>query len=322
MIQHETAFDLFQRLNIRGDDQYQSIIARLNRYYEILFPNGFNTQGQLIELLDNNRIITKTFLHGFISDYIDYMKYRNDLLHLPLKSEEILSNSPRANKDSAQSTISILEVQLNFNESITFLYIDTEFKECPFNDSKYIQWFDCETSSQLICTLLRMEQSCFIVNPNHRFILIIDSSTQVPINDYFYTTTPTHVMPIDENKLLTVQWHMILYRLIMKYKLSCILIEHLDVNTPMFDTIIGKRDEKLTKQMSKNKDVHGQFSEFAFGRLMTSEHYMNDWNNQLDYRQISGTDMMKFLNEPKQSSLFSLSLINNEELNDNDENIP
>ncbi|CAF1331846.1 unnamed protein product [Rotaria magnacalcarata] len=257
----------------------------------------------------------------FISDNIGYTKYRNELLHLPLKAEEILSNSPRANKDSVQSVLPTLDIKLNFNESITFLYIDTEFKEYPFRDNKPIEWYDCQTSSQLISTLVRMEQSCFIVNPNHLFILIIDSSTQVSVNDYFNTTSRTHVMSIEENTLLTVQRHTILYRLIMKYKLSCILIEHLDVNIPMFDTVIGKRDEKSTKQMSRTKDVQSQLSEFAFRRLTNSEHYRNDWNNQLDYRQITGSDMMKFLNEPKRSPLFSLSLLNNEELNDQDENI-
>ena len=88
--------------------RYECIIDRLNRYHQILFPNGFNNQSQLIELLDKNRIITKIFLHGFISDYIDYMKYRNQLLLLPFKSDEILLNSPQANKDSVESNILVL----------------------------------------------------------------------------------------------------------------------------------------------------------------------------------------------------------------------
>jgi hypothetical protein len=91
-------------------------------------------------------------------------------------------------------------------------------------------------------------------------------------------------MPIEENKLLTVQRHTLLCHLIIKYKLSCILVEHLDSDTPMFDTIIGKRAKK-------SKEMHIPFSEFAFGRLMTSEHYMM---NQFQYRQIRGTDMMNF----------------------------
>ncbi|CAF1337293.1 unnamed protein product [Rotaria sordida] len=309
MIKHETAFDLFQRLNIKDENKYEFIIDRLNRYHQILFPNGFNNQSQLVELLDKNRTITKIFLHGFISDYIEYLKYRNELLLLPLISEEILSNSPQANKDSVESDVPTLQIKFNYNESITFLYIDTEYKECPFN-SEFLQWYDCETSTQLISTLLRIEQSCFITKPNHRFILIIDSSTQVPINDYFNTTTLTHVMSIEENKLLTVQWHKILYHLIIKYKLSCILIEHLDINTSIFDTIIGKRDEKFIKQNNKNKDIHIPLSEFAFGRLMNSEHYMNDWNNQLEYHQVHGNDIMNFQYESKHS-LPSLSLINN-----------
>ena len=141
MIKHESAFDLFQRLNVKNEINYQLNIDRLNRYHEILFPNGFNNQPQLIELLDNNRTMTKTFLHGFISDYIEYMKYRNELLLLPFKSEEILSNSPKANKDSVGSEMPILQAKLNYNESITFLYIDTEYKECQFN-SDFIQWYD------------------------------------------------------------------------------------------------------------------------------------------------------------------------------------
>lgn len=180
MIKNESAFDLFQRLNIKDENKCESIINRLNHYYEILFPNGFNNQSQLIELLDNNRIITKQFLHGFISDYIDYMNYRNQLLLLPLQSEEIISNSPQANKDSVESDIPTLEIKFHCDKSIIFLYIDTEYKECPFN-SQLIQWYDCETSTELIGTLLRFEHSCFITNPNQHYILIIDSSTQVSI---------------------------------------------------------------------------------------------------------------------------------------------
>jgi len=127
-------------------------------------------------------------------------------------------------------------------------------------------------------------------------------------------------MSIEENKLLTVQWHTILCHLIMKYKLSCILVEHLDMDTPMFDTIIGKRDERLIKRNSKNKEVHVSLPEFAFGRLMVSEHYMNNWNNQLEYRQVRGNDMMNFQYEPKHSSL-SMVLPDDEQMNDNDDTI-
>lgn len=178
MIKHESAFDLLQRLYIKDERRYQSIIDRLNRYHQILFPNNVNNNGQLIELLDKNRTLTKTFLHGFISDYIEYMKDRNELLLLPLKSEDTLLNSPRANKDIIQLEIPALQMKQNYNESIVFLYIDTEYKESPFN-SEFIHWYDCETSTQLISTLLRFEQSYFIPNPSQQFILIIDSSTQV-----------------------------------------------------------------------------------------------------------------------------------------------
>lgn len=109
-------------------------------------------------------------------------------------------------------------------------------------------------------------------------------------------------MPIEENKLLTIQWHTVLCHLIMKYNLSCILVEHLDIDSPIFDTIIRKRN-------SKHKEIHIPFSEFAFGRLMNSEHYMNSWNNQLDYRQIHGNEIMNFQYETKHS----MSLLDDEQ---------
>jgi hypothetical protein len=123
-------------------------------------------------------------------------------------------------------------------------------------------------------------------------------------------------MSIEENKLLTTQWHTILCHLLIKYRLSCILVEHLDVGTPMFDTVI----EKSIKRNSKTKEVHIPFSEFAFGRLMNNEHYTNNWNNQLEYRQIHGNEIMNFQYETKQSS-FTISLSNDEQIVDNDENI-
>lgn len=119
-------------------------------------------------------------------------------------------------------------------------------------------------------------------------------------------------MSIEENKLLTMQWHSILSDLIIKYKLTCILVEHLDIDTPMFDTIIGKRDERTIKRNSKNKELHIPFSEFAFGRLMNNEHYMNKWNNQLEYRQVHGNDMMNFQHS---------SLSNDERIDDSNEKI-
>ena len=80
----------------------------------------------------------------------------------------------------------------------------------------------------------------------------------------------------------------------------------------MLDTIIGKREDKLIKRTSKNKDLHIPFSEFAFGRLMNNEHYMNHWNNQLEYRQVHSNDMMNFQYEPKHS-LRSISSLNDDE---------
>ncbi len=124
-------------------------------------------------------------------------------------------------------------------------------------------------------------------------------------------------MSIEENKLLTIQWHTILCHLIVKYKLSCILVEHLDLDTPMFDTLIGKRDEKLIKRNSKTKESHIPFSEFAFGRLMHNEHYMM---NQLEYRQIRGYDMLNFQYEPKHSSL-AMSFPNDEQMDSNDNHL-
>ena len=140
MIKHESALNLFQRLNVKDDPKYPLIIDRLNRYYHLFFPNGLHRhRGQCIELLDSDRSATKTFLHGFITDYIEYMAYRNDLLRLPVKSNEILSMSPRANKDSVGSEIPILQTQLTYDESLTFLYIDTEYKHCPFS-SELVHW--------------------------------------------------------------------------------------------------------------------------------------------------------------------------------------
>lgn len=181
MIKHESALNIFQRINVKDDEECSLIIDRLNRYYHLFFPNGFSPhQGQCIELLDNDRTATKTFLHGFINDYIEYMAYRNDMLHLPVKSNEVLSLSPRANKDSVGSEVPILQTKLNHDESLTFLYIDTEYKQCPF-DGDIVHWYDCETSIELIGTLLRFEQAHFLLNPNQRCILIIDSSSQVRV---------------------------------------------------------------------------------------------------------------------------------------------
>ncbi|UJR09859.1 hypothetical protein I4U23_014081 [Adineta vaga] len=289
MIQHETALDLFQRLTIQDETKHQFLIDRLNRYHQLFFPKNLQNQNYLTEFLDQNRMMTKTFLHNFISDSIEYMKYQNELLLLPLKSEEIIFSSPQANKDSHTSEVPTLQMKVNYDKSITFLYIDTEYKECPF-DSEYVQWYDCQTSTDLISTLVRLEQSCFIQNPTQQFILIIDSSTQIPINDYFTSTTSSSVMSIEENKLLTIQWHTILCHLIQKYKFSCILIEHLDMDIPMFDRILGKRDEKSIRRNSKNKDLQISFSEFAFGRLMNSEHYIY----QFEYRQLRTNDLTNF----------------------------
>jgi hypothetical protein len=61
--------------------------------------------------------------------------------------------------------------------------------------------------------------------------------------------------------------------LIIKYKLSCILVEHRDIGTPMLDTIIRKQNERTVK---RNKDLQIPFSEFVFGRLMNNEHYINN----------------------------------------------
>ncbi|CAF3346378.1 unnamed protein product, partial [Rotaria sp. Silwood2] len=95
-------------------------------------------------------------------------------------------------------------------------------------------------------------------------------------------------------------------------------IKHLHLNPPIINTIITKLNKKFIKQNIKNKEIHISFSEFAFGRLMNSEHYMNNWNNQLEYHQVRGNDMMNFQYELKHSSS-SLSLLNNKQINDNDE---
>lgn len=124
-------------------------------------------------------------------------------------------------------------------------------------------------------------------------------------------STPTEVLSVDDNKQCTVQWHTLLYRLIIKYKLSCILVEHLDIDMPMFDLLVTKRDEKTMRRNSKNKDLHTPFSELAFGRLMASEHYNHEWKDQLEYRQIRGHEIIHFPYEFKRS-LSSLSLPNDE----------
>jgi hypothetical protein len=175
MIKSETASDLFQRLNSQPSEV---IIDRLNRYHQILFPNGSVIRPEIIELLDNNRLITKRFLHGFLSDYIDYLTDRTDRFQLPWQTDDILMNSPRANKDSVESDVPTLQIKSHFDSSIIFLYIDTEYKHYSF-DSPSIQWYDCETSTELLGTLLRFEQMYFIPNPHQRYILIIDSTTQV-----------------------------------------------------------------------------------------------------------------------------------------------
>ena len=177
MLAHESAVNLFQRLNRKTENRYDEIIQRLNRYHDLLFPHGF--QNQPIELLDQHRFETKRFLHGFIRDYVDYIKSRNELLILPFQTQDMFSNSPQANKDSVESEIPTLEFKFNYDQSIAFIYIDTESKECPFENNNTIEWYDCQTSSELASTLLRLEQSHFINTSDQHYVLIIDSSTQV-----------------------------------------------------------------------------------------------------------------------------------------------
>ncbi len=117
-------------------------------------------------------------------------------------------------------------------------------------------------------------------------------------------------MLIEENKLLTIQRHTIRCHLIIKYKLSCILVKYLAMDTSIFDTIISKQNER---QVKRNKDLQIPFSAFVFGRLMNNEHYINNWNNQLEYRQVHGNDMFNVQYQPK--------ILNDEQLNDNDETI-
>ena len=115
-------------------------------------------------------------------------------------------------------------------------------------------------------------------------------------------STPTEVLSVENNKQYTVQWHTLLYRLIIKYNLSCILVEHLDIEMSMFDLLLMKRDEKTRRRNSKNKDLHIPFSDLAFGRLMASEHYSHEWKDQLEYRQIRGHEMVHFSYELQRSS--------------------
>ena len=80
MIKHESALDLFQRLNVENKNPSELVIDRLNRYHEVFFPDGTIHRAQIIELLDSHRL---RFLHGFLSDYIECLNYRDDLLQLP-----------------------------------------------------------------------------------------------------------------------------------------------------------------------------------------------------------------------------------------------
>lgn len=141
MIEHENALDLFQRVHIKDEERYPSLIDRLNRSYQLFFPNASNHRhGQLIEFFDQHRIRTKHFLHAFISDYLQFIRYREDLLRHPFQSRETLvHSSPRANKDSVESDVPVLQTRFQSDRSITFLYIDTEFQECPF-DHPRVHW--------------------------------------------------------------------------------------------------------------------------------------------------------------------------------------
>jgi hypothetical protein len=139
MIKYESALDLFQRIQIKDVSDYSCLIDRLNRYSHLLFPDDSHNQGHLAELLDQHRTTTKKFLHGFISDYIEYWNHREALLKMSLQSNAFLSHSPQANKNSSGSNIPKLQPNMSYDESLMFLYIDTEYKACPFHSDR-VQW--------------------------------------------------------------------------------------------------------------------------------------------------------------------------------------
>ena len=136
MIEAESALDLFQRLQLRAD---ASFVERLNRSFHFFFPEKNVGRAQLVELFAKNRRATKTFLHQLIADYLQFVDERDDLLRQPFQKGETLSSSPRANKDSVESDVPVLRTTFDEQRPITFVYIDTESRECPF-DHRRVRW--------------------------------------------------------------------------------------------------------------------------------------------------------------------------------------
>ena len=98
--------------------------------------------------------------------------------------------------------------------------------------------------------------------------------------------TSEEVLSIDESKQLTVEWHLLLIRLIQKYKISAIIIDYLDVDLPL----IFKRDERTSRRNSKNKEIVHSLPDLSFARLMNNEHYFDRMKIQFDYRQIQNDE--------------------------------
>ena len=136
MIAQESGVDLFQRLNIKDENRYSELVDRLGRF----FPNGFQWErGEFIEYLSNDRMKTKKIINEFLDDYLELIKLGEESFNVVLKEVENLSQSPQANKDSVDSEIPILSSRFHFDRSVTFLYIDTEYKESMFNTDR-IHW--------------------------------------------------------------------------------------------------------------------------------------------------------------------------------------
>jgi hypothetical protein len=109
------------------------------------------------------------------------------------------------------------------------------------------------------------------------------------LNDARHTTA---ALSVDETKQLTVQWHTMLMRLLNKYNVCCLVVEHLEPRTALFETIPHKRDDRMARRNSKNRDMYTCLSDVSFGRLMISEHYADQGHISFEYRQLRSHDLL------------------------------
>lgn len=140
MIKNESCLDLFQRFKAKDDNLQSTIIHRLEKSIGRFFPNGFNDErGELIEYFDENRIKAKINLHRFIDDYLEYLEVRRKSWNLRATTNEPMVQSPRANKTFLQPKKENSDRKIQLDRPLKILYIDTEFKECPFNSDR-VDW--------------------------------------------------------------------------------------------------------------------------------------------------------------------------------------